>query len=116
MNFIALEKLNLTRNPKIDFAELFIKLSKIKTLKYLDLSDNKLTVLPKEIGLLTSLEYLVIGQNAISALPEEFFNLTNLKVINVYGNYNCKISDTELQRIKDRLPDCKIINEWVFRD
>jgi len=116
MNFIALEKLNLTRNPKIDFADLFIKLSKIKTLKYLDLSDNKLTILPKEIGLLTSLEYLVIGQNAIQTLPEEFFNLTNLKVINVYGNYNSKISDTELQRIKERLPNCKIIDEWVFRD
>jgi Leucine-rich repeat (LRR) protein len=116
INFIALEKLNLTRNPKINFSDLFIKLSKIKTLKYLDLSDNKLTILPKEIGQLFSLEYLVFGQNAISALPEEFFNLTNLKVINLYGTYNSKISDTDLQKIKDRLPNCKIIDEWVYRD
>lgn len=116
MNFVALEWLNLSRNPNINFSDLFIKLSKVKTLKYLDLSDNKLTILPKEIGLLTSLEYLVIGQNAISALPEEFFNLTNLKVINVYGNFDRRISDTELQRIKERLPNCKIIDDWVYRD
>jgi Leucine-rich repeat (LRR) protein len=114
--FIALEKLNLTRNPKIDFSDLFIKLSKVKTLKHLDLSDNKLTVLPKEIGLLTSLEYLVIGQNEIQILPDDFFDLTNLKVLNVYGNYNSKLSDTEFQKIKERLPNCKIINKWVFRD
>lgn len=116
MNFLSLERLNLSRNPEIDFSDLFIKLSKVKTLKYLDLSDNNLTILPKEIGLLRSLEYLVIGQNAISSLPEEFFGLTNLKVINVYGNYGAKISSSELQKIKERLPNCKIIDEWVYRD
>jgi Leucine-rich repeat (LRR) protein len=116
MNFPALEELNLTRNPKIDFADLFKKLSSVKTLKYLDISENKLTTLPKEIGLLTSLEYLVIGQNAISALPEEFFNLANLKILNVYGSYGYKISETELQKIKEKLPNCEIIEEWVYRN
>lgn len=115
IKFPALEKLNLTRNPKIEFADLFKKLSHVRTLKHLDISDNKLTTLPKEIGLLTSLEYLVIGQNSISTLPEEFFNLTNLKFLNIYGNYGSKISETELQKIRDRLPNCTIINEWVYR-
>ena len=115
-NFSCLEKLDLTFNPQVDYADLFKKLSYIKTLKFLNISDNKLTALPKEIGLLTSLEYLVIGQNAISTLPEEFFKLTNLKVLNAFGNYKNKISEAELQKIKDRLPNCKIIDEWVFGD
>lgn len=115
-NFRALEKLNLTRNPQIAFAELFRKLSPVKTLKYLDISDNKIASLPKEIGLLSSLEYLVIGQNFISNLPEEFFSLTNLKTLNVYGNYDRRIPNAELEKVRQRLPNCKIINEWVFRD
>lgn len=104
MNFPALEKLNLDGNPKIDFADLFKKLSSVKTLKYLDISDNNLTTLPKEIGLLTSLECLIIGRNSISTLPEEFFDLSNLKVLNVYGNYDKKISEAGLLKIRERLP------------
>jgi len=114
MNFYALEKLNLRSNPNIDFSDLFIKLSSVKTLKYLDISNNKLTALPQEIGLLTSLEFLVIGQNSISTLPEDFFYLTNLKSIYVYGDYNNRIADTELQKIKERLPNCVIISEFQF--
>jgi leucine-rich repeat protein SHOC2 len=115
-DFPALELLNLTRNPAINFADLFKKLSSVKTLKHLDISDNELAVLPREIGLLTSLERLVIGQNSISTLPDEFFNMANLKVLNVYGNYNSRISKEGLQEIKKRLPNCKIISDWVFRD
>jgi leucine-rich repeat protein SHOC2 len=115
-NFSSLEKLDLSYNPQIDYADLFKKLSYVRTLKFLNISGNKLTALPKEIGLLTSLEYLVIGQNAISILPEEFFKLTNLKVLNAYGNHDTKIIEPELQKIRERLPGCKIIDEWVYND
>ena len=80
------------------------------------ISDNKLTDLPKEIGLLTSLEHLVIGyDNAILSLPEEFFNLTNLKILNLYGHSETKMSEVELQKIRKRLPNCEIIEKWVYR-
>lgn len=116
MNFIALQKLNLERNSKLDFADLFRKLSKLTSLKYLDISDNKLKSLPKEIGLLTSIEHLVIGQNAIASLPEQFFELKNLKVLNIYGNYGSRLSEKEIQKIKERLPGCIITDQWIFRD
>ena len=115
-NFKALEKLNLASNPEIDFSNLLINLSKLKTLKHLNISENELTSIPKEIGLLTSLEHLIVGLNAISSLPEEFFNLKNLKVISVFGNYNCRMSETEIEKIRNRLPNCKIIDEWEIQN
>jgi len=111
-NFPALEKLDLTRNPKINFSELFMKLSSLQTLKYLNISENNLLTLPAEIGLLNSLEQLIIGDNLFEELPEEFFNLTNLKILNIYAG---KLNEKEIQKIKDKLPNCKIINDWVYR-
>ncbi|GIV27887.1 MAG: hypothetical protein KatS3mg027_1701 [Bacteroidia bacterium] len=115
MNFPALEKLILTNNPELNFADLLKKLSFIRTLKYLDLSNNNLTTLPKEIGLLTSLEYLVIGLNNTITFPGEFFNLKNLKVINLYGYFK-NAYEVAHQTIKEKLPGCKIIKDWIFRN
>jgi len=112
-NFISLEKLIISENPKINFPELFKKLSSLQTLKYLDISGNKISTLPVEIGLLTTLELLVIGENSIETLPDELFYLTNLKILNIYGN---KLSEKEILRIKENLPNCVIISEQVFRD
>lgn len=115
-NFKSLEKLDLAFNPEINFADLFMKLSSLQTIKNLDLADNKLTTLPKEIGLLTSLESLSLGLNPIEKLPEEFYALKKLKVLYVYGNYDSKLNESEIEKIKKQLPECKIIKEWRFRN
>ena len=114
-NYKALERLNLSRNSKIDFSDLFNKLSSVKTLKYLDISDNKISSLPKEIGLLTSLEYLCIGRNPIITIPDEIVKLKNLKVVNVNrGKY--KVSESGINKIKELLPNCQIVTDWIYRD
>ena len=69
-----------------------------------------------EVGLLASLEYLSLGQNPIETLPEEFYRLKNLKVLNVYGNYNTRLKESEIEKIKKKLPECEIITEWIFRN
>ncbi len=115
-NFKALEKLDISRNPKIDFSDLFTKLISVKSLKSLVLDDNKLTTLPKEIGMLSNLEYLSLGQNPIEVLPEEFFQLKNLKILNAYGNFGTRLADSEIEKVKEKLPNCKIIKEWFYKN
>lgn len=63
---ITLSSLNLLSVP----AHLF-QTSTARTLQNLDLSRNKLTILPKEIGKLTHLVSLNISRNAIRILPAE---------------------------------------------
>ncbi|XP_029467947.1 E3 ubiquitin-protein ligase LRSAM1 isoform X2 [Rhinatrema bivittatum] len=56
------------------------------TLKVLDLHDNQLTLLPGDIGQLTSLQVLNVERNLLSSLPESIGNLIQLQTLNVKGN------------------------------
>lgn len=55
-------------------------------LKTLNLSENQLQVIPKEIGFLTSLQTLDVSDNELKCLPREFGNLVNLTELDIQSN------------------------------
>lgn len=73
----------------------------LSKLKVLNLSDNKMTGVPAEVGQLQYLEILDLSNNELTGLPNELANLKNLKILNLSGN---KYSEQDLNYIKERLP------------
>jgi hypothetical protein len=65
----------------------------------LDISGNNLTSLPKWIGNLKTLREINLRQNKFSSLPTEFFELTNLENIDLWGNKLVNIPK-EINRLK----------------
>ena len=59
-----------------------VNLTKLK----LNLNENPLTKLPKEIGNLVSLTRLDLGFNQLTKLPKEIGNLVNLTGLRLYNN------------------------------
>ncbi|OYU94568.1 MAG: hypothetical protein CFE21_14925 [Bacteroidetes bacterium B1(2017)] len=64
-------------NPK----DVFIKLSKVKKLKKLEIDLKGIDSIPKEIGLMQNIEFLIISIDSIKSLPENFYSLKNLKTL-----------------------------------
>ncbi len=62
------------------------EITKLTNLTKLKLFGNKLTVLPKEIGNLTSLKELYLHYNKLITLPKEIGNLTNLTILDLSHN------------------------------
>ena len=56
-----------------------VNIGNLTNLRYLYLSSNQLTKLPREIGNLTNLEKLYLSNNRLTELPREIGNLTNLE-------------------------------------
>lgn len=55
-------------------------------LRWLILTDNKLTTIPKEIGRCTILQKLMLAGNRIQRIPEEISNCTNLELVRLACN------------------------------
>ena len=55
-------------------------------LEILDLSRNKITVIPPEVRNLTSLRVLSVMQNLLDDLPDELCEMNKLQVLKVSGN------------------------------
>ena len=56
-------------------------------LKYLDLSGNQITAVPREDTRLRDLEYLNLSRNKIEDLPDEFLiSMPSLRVLNASMN------------------------------
>lgn len=87
--------------------------------------------IPKEIKKLENLEELHLPLNYITKLPIEILELKNLKVIDLSENpgfadietvsqmnwleefycFGCHLSESDIEKLKTELPDCKIKTE-----
>ncbi|MFQ3962329.1 leucine-rich repeat domain-containing protein, partial [Leptospira borgpetersenii] len=54
--------------------------------RVLDLREQKLTILPKEIWQLKNLRELRLDNNQLTTLPKEIGLLQNLKILHLYAN------------------------------
>ncbi|WP_061249960.1 hypothetical protein [Leptospira alstonii] len=77
----------------------------VEDVRILDLSEQNLTVLPKEIGRLKDLQYLNLSYNRLTLLPKEIGQLLNLQELGLQGN---SFSPEERERIRKLLPNCEI--------
>jgi Leucine-rich repeat (LRR) protein len=73
--------------PLVVSAQLSERPPIIETLTSLDLSKNKLKVVPEEIVLLANLSALRLDQNELAGLPLKFSLLFKLEKLNVSGNF-----------------------------
>ena len=58
----------------------------MKCLQHLDLSDNKLILLPPDIGDMIQLRELLLSNNSLRVIPYEFGKLFLLQVFSLSGN------------------------------
>ncbi len=76
----------------------------LKSLKYLNLSSNKLQKIPDSISFLTSLEQLDLSHNNIREIPESINLLTSLKWVDISHNKIDKNSDS-LESLSKKLTE-----------
>lgn len=81
--FPNLQWLDLSKNR---LTELPPELGQLKQLKKLILNKNRLEAIPPEIGQLHDLRELIISQNELETLPEEISNLQKLRYIDMWSN------------------------------
>ncbi len=72
----------------------------------------KLKNIPKELCELENITTLVLWDNDISFLPDEIVNFTNLKKLNLIGNPNLELTQTQKDWI-DNLKNCTIYTDEI---
>jgi hypothetical protein len=80
--------------------------SNFSDLTFLALYNNKISQLPPELNTLVSLKKLYVDMNPVSVLSPVINKLNNLDTL---GIVKTLITDAELGRIKQQLPNCKIL-------
>jgi Leucine-rich repeat (LRR) protein len=75
--------LTLTNSNLKELPKKFITDAPVDTIRSLDLSFNKFSMIPSEIGLFTSLKILNFGNNGLTVLPKELFKLAKLENLQV---------------------------------
>lgn len=100
-NLTGLDTLVLTLGL---FEKFPAEISKLKKLRYLDLSDSYMTSIDN-LTTLKNLNRLLLYGCRLSKLPDSIGNLTNLKFIGLVGN---NLDSFEIKRIKKALPNCEV--------
>lgn len=77
-----------------------------RNLNLLSLIRNKIRALPPEVNSLTSLKELYVDTNPVSAMAAVIGRLKNLETL---GAVMTNLNETEINKIKQLLPKCKII-------
>ena len=75
---------------------------------WLDLSDNKIEVIPDSIGDLTNLKGLELKNNQIKVIPDSIGNLTNLK--------NIELDNNQIKVIPDSIGNLTNLKYFSFRN
>lgn len=88
----------VTKIPK-EIAQLYMHLQKLY------LSDNEITIIPHEIGLLFNLQELYLSNNKITKIPEQLLQLINLRELNLSCNNITKVSKELIQFVGLELLD-----------
>jgi Leucine-rich repeat (LRR) protein len=82
-SLIRLERLSLSENQ---ITILPTQIGLLTSLQHFDLSKNQITILPTQIGLLTSLQHLDLSKNQITILPTQIGLLTSLQALYLSNN------------------------------
>ena len=86
--------------------ELPKEIGNLNGLQTLYLWGSQITELPKEIGNLKGLQTLDLRRSQITELPKEIGNLKGLQTLYLYGT---KISKSEIDKLRKKLPNCEIL-------
>ena len=90
LNELRIESLNINLTHSDDF--LPHEISRLETLKWLDLQENNLIKLPESLGMLTMLQTLYLSKNDLSykfSIPTSISNLKNLRELTMF---DCKLT------------------------
>lgn len=79
---------------------------KLQRLRVLELCNNQITELPKEIGQLQNLETLNLDYNQLTTLPKELGQLENLFFVSLMHN---PIPQAEHERLREMLPQATLM-------
>lgn len=69
-----------------DLTEIQDNIGELKNLTFLDLSGNKIKILPASLGNLTNLRVMNLQGNEVNEFPNTFTKLAKLETLNVYDN------------------------------
>ncbi len=97
---LSLEKKKLTEFPKT--------LSRYENLRILDLSKNRISLIPAEIGELLALEELNLSKNRVYNLPPQLANLQDLKVL--------LLSKNDIEKIPAEIGELSALEELDLWD
>lgn len=102
-----LVELNVSSNGVINFDLIASPYKNKRQPSRLRMNGGVLQGITNNISNMTGLRFLDISQNCIFKFPEELYNLNNLEEIDISGT---KLSEKDIEKLKERMPDCKITN------